>query len=116
MATDDLPAVRVPGEAVPPPRVWSDRNPPADRRLKLARAALAEVAELLSLPVENLLTPDTLRRVAWTPPEPLTLGTLQEALRDLDARPWQIDATAQVILNAFVDADQTVGMASDGDS
>lgn len=106
-ASEDLPAMRVPSDTIPPPRVWSDRNPPADKRLKAARAAVAEVSTLLTVPVENLLTPDTLRRLAWAPPEPLELAAIQDALRDLDARPWQIDATSQVILHAFVDAGQT---------
>ncbi len=112
-ATDDLPAVRVPSEAIPPPRVWSDRNPPADKRLKAARAAMTAVSTLLTVPVENLLMPETLRRLAWAPPEPMDLAAIQHALRDLDARPWQIDATAQVILHAFVDAGQVELEADD---
>lgn len=115
-ATDDLPAPRVPGESIPAPRVWADRNPSADKRLKLARAALAEVSALLSVPVENLLTPDTLRRVAWDPTDPLELATLQEQLQEYGARPWQVDATSQVILHAFVDAGQTATEPDEADS
>ncbi|MFP7833222.1 HRDC domain-containing protein [Marisediminicola sp. LYQ134] len=114
--TDDLPAQRGPVESVPPARVWADRNPPADRRLKLAKAAIAAVSELLSIPLENLLMPETLRRLAWSPPESLTLDAIRSALEDLDARPWQIDATAQVILDAFVDLDQTPVEADGGAS
>ncbi len=65
-------ALRVPGDGIPPARSWSDRNPEADARLKAARAAFAELSETLAIPVENLLTPELLRRVAWEPPEPLT--------------------------------------------
>ena len=53
---------------LPPPRVWVDRNPEADAASQAARAAVTDVAEELDIPVENLLTPETLRRVAWTPP------------------------------------------------
>ncbi|MCU1583535.1 MAG: ribonuclease [Microbacteriaceae bacterium] len=105
--TEDLPAVRVPGDPMPPARIWSDRNPVADRRLKKARAAMSEVSTGLSIPVENLLTPELLRRLAWTPPEPMELQSLRSSLAELGARPWQVDAIAQVILDAFVDADQT---------
>lgn len=107
MTTDDLPALRVPGETVPPPRVWSDKNPEADKRLKRARAAVTEVGTTLSIPVENLLTPELLRRVAWTPPDPIDAQTIGAALEESGARPWQIDATAQVIAKAFVEAAQS---------
>jgi ribonuclease D len=114
--TDDLPALRIPGETMPPPRIWSDRNPEADRRLKSARAAVTETSTDLSIPVENLLTPELLRRLAWAPPSPLDLVAVQERLIDLGARPWQIDAIAQVVLDAFVDASQTPLQTEDADS
>lgn len=100
------PAARVPGDVMPPPRVWSDKNPEADRRLKAARAAVTAIAEGMSLPVENLLTPDSLRRIAWTPPESVTSTEIALALGILGARAWQIDATAQAIADAFVEASQ----------
>ena len=106
-ATSDLPVLRVGGETVPPPRVWADKNPDADKRLKAARAAITATSEELSIPVENLLTPDTLRRVAWNVPEPLSVSSVSAALEGLGARAWQIDATAQLIHDAFVDALQT---------
>jgi ribonuclease D len=107
MATTDLPATRAPGESIPAPRIWSDRNPEADKRLKAARAALTELSEFFHIPLENLLTPDSLRRLAWAPPEPLTLDTVAAALTEYGARPWQVDATAQKIVDAFVEASQT---------
>lgn len=106
-STDDLPATRVRDETtLPPPRSWSDRNPDADRRLRAAREHLAAIATDLDVPLENLLTPDTLRRLAWSPPATITAETVAAALETLGARPWQIDATAQTIATAFVDADQ----------
>lgn len=105
--TNDLPAQRVPGDAIPPPRVWSDKNPEADGRLKRARAAVTAVGEKVSIPVENLLTPELLRRVAWAPPEPIDPTTIAFTLTELGARPWQVDATAQVIAEAFVEPAQT---------
>jgi ribonuclease D len=106
MTTTDLPVVRAPGETIPPPRVWSDRNPDADKRLKRARAAVAEVGERMTIPVENLLTPELLRRVAWAPPQPADAAAIGAALLESGARPWQVDATAQVIADAFVEAAQ----------
>jgi ribonuclease D len=107
MATDDLPVIRQPGDSMPPPRVWSEKNPEADKRLKAARAAVLEVGETLSIPAENLLTPDSLRRLAWAPPETVDAASIGSTLAALGARPWQVGATAQVIAAAFVEASQT---------
>lgn len=107
MASTDLPATRAPGESIPAPRIWSDRNPEADKRLKAARASLTELSEFFHIPLENLLTPDTLRRVAWAPPAEVSVETVSAALTELGARPWQVDATAQKIVDAFVEASQT---------
>jgi ribonuclease D len=106
--TDELPAIRGVGESIPPPRVWADKNAEADRRLKAARAAIGVISEEQAIPVENLLVPETLRRLAWKPPEPLTLESITDALVESGARPWQIDATAQVIHDAFVEARQNL--------
>jgi ribonuclease D len=106
LATTDLPVSRPPGDGMPPPRVWSEKNPVADGRLKRARAAVTARAEELAIPVENVLTPDTLRRVAWTPPAEISAETVGEALVALGARDWQVEATAQLIAEAFVDVHQ----------
>lgn len=98
----DLPADRVPSDTLPPPRAWADRNPEADRRLKAARPAVEARAEELRMPTENLLTPETLRRVAWAPPAEITSEAIGAALSELGARPWQIEQTAQVIADSFV--------------
>lgn len=106
-STTDLPVLRGPGDAVPPPRVWADKNPEADRRLKAAKATVTEVSEQLNIPLENVLTPDTLRRLAWEPPADASEAGIAQAMTELGARPWQIAATAQRISSAFVEASQT---------
>ncbi|UNK72413.1 HRDC domain-containing protein [Microbacterium sp. H1-D42] len=108
---EQLPRERVPSDALPPPRAWSDRNPEADLRLKAARPLVEATAEELHMPTENLLTPDFLRRVAWHPPA-LTADAIGAALTDLGARPWQVAHTAQKIADAFVEGPQT---SSDAD-
>lgn len=99
------------GDSLPPPRAWADRNPEADARLKAARSVVDARAAELAMPVENLLTPDTLRRVAWSPPEPVSAASIGEALLALGARPWQVDQTAQLIADAFVDSVQSASQA-----
>lgn len=114
--TEDLPVLRGNGDTLPPPRAWADRNPEADGRLKAARAALTALSEDRSIPLENLLTPETLRRVAWTPPAEITAASIGEALEAHGARPWQIEATSQMIADAFVESSQTPAETPETDS
>ena len=114
--TTDLPQARIPGDALPPPRAWAERNPEAAARLAAARAAIAEIAERLNLPVENLLTPEYLRRVAWQPPEPATSLEIGQALARLGARPWQVAETSQRIAESFVEAAQVLEQPSEPES
>ena len=95
------------------PRAWAERDPVAARRLQLAREAMAALAEEHHLPVENLLTPDSLRRVLWTPPATRDPGELVEAVVDqlsgYGARGWQIALVAPLIVRAILDADSLLG-------
>jgi ribonuclease D len=73
-------------------------------------------AEELHMPTENLLTPELLRRVAWEPPAGEGAGAIGSALADLGARPWQIEETAQLIADAFVDSVQSADEAPESAS
>ncbi|MCP2636883.1 ribonuclease D [Microbacterium sp. HD4P20] len=113
-ASSELPLERATGgDTLPPPRAWADRNPEADTRLKAARPVVELRAQQLGMPTENLLTPDVLRRVAWTPPQPLTAASVGESLLALGARSWQIEQTAQLIVDAFVGSVQESLTASE---
>ncbi|WP_127817888.1 ribonuclease D [Microbacterium sp. CPCC 204701] len=101
------------GDTLPPPRAWADRNPEADTRLKAARPVVERRAEELRMPTENLLTPELLRRLAWSPPDPVTAASVGEALLTLGARPWQVEETSQGIADAFVGSVQGVLHASE---
>ena len=116
-ASTDLPPERAPGgESIPPARAWPDRNPEADARLKAARPVIEALADELQMPTENLLTPELLRRVAWSPPAPLSAASVADALAELGARPWQIAQTAQLIVDAFVHSVQSAAPASESAS
>ncbi|HEY8754001.1 MAG TPA: HRDC domain-containing protein [Arthrobacter sp.] len=99
---EELPPLHLATNAPPPPRVWSDRDPEAAARLSTARPLLQEKADELNLPVENLLTPDYLRRVAWRPPSDITEETVAAELSTLGARQWQIGLVAPLITGAFL--------------
>ncbi|WP_045730379.1 HRDC domain-containing protein [Pseudarthrobacter chlorophenolicus] len=100
---DDLPPLHLATNAPPPPRVWAERDPEAAARLATARPLLQERADQLNLPVENLLTPDFLRRVAWRPPAAISEDSVASELRGLGAREWQVELTAPLITRAFLD-------------
>jgi ribonuclease D len=88
----------------PPPRAWADKDPVAAARLSAARSAISALAESLNLPPENLITPDTVRRVCWEPPAGLTADTVAGALAGHGARPWQIEQVTPVLLAALASA------------
>ncbi|MEE1620124.1 HRDC domain-containing protein [Zafaria sp. J156] len=104
-AAQDLPPLHLPSNAPPPPRTWADKDPDAAARLNTARPRLQRTAEQLDMPVENLLTPDFLRRIAWRPPTPIEPDSIAEALAGLGARPWQVEIAAPVLTVAFLDPD-----------
>jgi ribonuclease D len=85
----------------PPARAWADRDPDAAARLSAARSGVSEIAEAHRVPTENLLSPDTIRRLAWTPPPDADLDAVTTFLRDHNAREWQIALTAEVLTEAL---------------
>jgi ribonuclease D len=58
-------------------------------------------AEELHLPQENLLAPDTVRRLCWQPPRARTEPEVVSAMRALGAREWQIEQTAALLTDAL---------------
>ncbi|MFC5955239.1 HRDC domain-containing protein [Streptomyces pratens] len=93
-----------PGQPVtgpPPPRAWADKDPVAAARLSAARAGVSALAERLTMPQENLITPDTVRRVCWEPPQPAGPESVAAALAGYGARPWQVEQVAPVLVTAL---------------
>ncbi len=93
-----------PGQTVsgpPPPRSWADRDPAAAARLSAARAAVSALAERLNMPQENLITPDTVRRVCWEPPAQVDTESVASALAGYGARRWQIEQVTPALVAAL---------------
>jgi len=102
----DLPEAELPqpGQQVagpPPPRAWADKDPAAAARLTAARTAVTALAERLNLPQENLIAPDTVRRLCWEPPAEPTTDAVADVLAAHGARPWQIDQVSTVLTGAL---------------
>lgn len=96
----ELPPATVRSDAPPPQRTWAERNPQAAARLTFVRAELTRFSAERQVPLENLVTPDTLRRVLWDPPKPFTDEAIRDRLAGLGSRDWQIDIVAPLILQA----------------
>lgn len=119
MDEHDLPTRTPRGDGPPMPRAWAEKDPVAARRLQLAREAMAVLAEAQNVPVENLLTPDFLRRTLWTPPAVREPGELLDAvagqLAAYGARSWQIGLTSALLTTAILQADQEPVIVEPGD-
>ena len=102
-----LPAIRAEkSDGIPNHRNWAAKYPEADRRLRHAKSALLQISENLKVPLENLLTPDFLRQICFTPPEPATLESVRKSLQNYGARNWQVDLTAESIVDSITRQDE----------
>lgn len=98
----ELPPNRLPrAEGPPPARSWPDRDPAAAGRLSAARAVVREIGQAHDVPAENLLQPDLLRRLCWSPPVPTDHASVAEFLRAGGARPWQVELVGTALTEAI---------------
>lgn len=98
----ELPEPTVPGDGPPPAHRWAERDPAAAKRLAAARAVVAALGDEHGLPSENLLQPDSVRRLSWSPPAEVTPESVDEALTALGARRWQVDLVAVPLAKALI--------------
>jgi ribonuclease D len=100
----DLPEVAESSNGPPPPARWSRRKPDAAVRLEAARAGLAEVSQRVGVPMENLISPDLVRRLCWEweggSEGAQVLEAVDEYLRAGQARPWQRELVDPVLATA----------------
>ncbi|MDP9241475.1 MAG: HRDC domain-containing protein [Actinomycetota bacterium] len=101
LADDALPAARRSIDGPPPVHRWRDREPEAAGRLAAAKGAVAAIATEHCLPVENLISPDLVRRLSWEPPDVVTPDSVGQALRAGGAREWQVALTAGPLADAL---------------
>ncbi|MFV8164944.1 HRDC domain-containing protein [Mycobacterium sp. 134] len=86
----------------PPAARWARRKPEAAARLEAARAGLAELSERVSVPSENLITPEVVRRLCWDwRPAGDVATAVSEFLVEANVRPWQRELTAPVLAAAL---------------
>jgi ribonuclease D len=88
-------------EGPPPPHRWAERDPVAAGRLARCREIVVRVAGEHDLPPENLIAPDSIRRLAWQPPDEITDDTVAEVLRGYGAREWQLGLLLPALTQAL---------------
>jgi ribonuclease D len=99
---DDALPVNAPQDGPPPPHRWAERDPVAAARLARCRSAVVALATANKLPPENLITPDSVRRLAWEPPEPVTEEAVDAAFTAMGARQWQRDLIVPSVTKALI--------------
>ncbi|NMN94041.1 HRDC domain-containing protein [Antrihabitans stalactiti] len=97
---DELPPLAKPFDGPPPVNRWERRNPEAAARITAARAVMTELSAEVNIPVENLLTPDLLRRLCWDGTAH-TEAEIDAYLAAGNARPWQRELTAPRLSTAL---------------
>ncbi|GED97842.1 HRDC domain-containing protein [Gordonia crocea] len=100
LSDDELPPRSTPSTGLPPINRWEQRNPEAAARAAVVRPAIVQIAESVTVPVENLLAPELVRQLCWTGVA-ATADAVDEALAAGAARPWQRELTRDAIAAAL---------------
>ncbi len=101
LSDDELPPPTLRSDGPPPQRSWSSRDPVAAERLATTRETLRHFAEEHTVPIENVCSPDPLRRVVWSPPAEYSPPAFAEALAGRGVRAWQREIVAPMLADAF---------------
>ena len=108
---DDLPPTRAASDALPPVKVWREKYPLRYAALTHARHHLSLRAEVLSVPLENMISPEHVRRICWIDPK----GQVDQALTELGARPWQREIAASILEAALLEREPLEKSEPEGD-
>jgi ribonuclease D len=104
---DQWPTMRTNADTLPPIKLWREKFPEKFAPLSHARAAIELIAQENQIPLENLITPEHVRRVCWKPPigatTTLSVSEVEKALTELGARQWQIDLVAPALAAALLE-------------
>lgn len=85
---------------IPNHRSWEKRFPEAHARLEKVKPRIIELASELSIPQENLISPDSLRRICFHPE-----ANINSQLQALRARQWQIGLVSELITESLRESD-----------
>jgi ribonuclease D len=90
-------------EGPPPPHRWAERDPVAAARLVRCREVVTRLAGEHRLPPENLVSPESVRRLAWSPPPERSAAEVDAALAATGVRAWQRGLLVEELAVALTD-------------
>ena len=100
---NDHPEMRAAGDSMPPTKIWKERFPEKYAPFTNARAAVEDRAAELNIPVENLISPEVIRKLVWK----LSPDVAKDAI-ELGARPWQVAEIADLVSAALLEREPLV--------
>lgn len=100
MPEESWPEARSKSDAMPPIKIWRERFPERYAPLSHARFNLQLRADELSIPLENMISPELVRRICWQPPED---NDVAKALLAMGARNWQSELAAPILQAALLE-------------
>ena len=104
---DQWPPMKSGADTLPPLKLWRERFADKYAPLTHARFAVETVAHELSIPAENLISPEIIRRICWAPPadslQNLNVDAVSEAMLNLGARHWQVEVVAPLVAAALLE-------------
>ena len=98
------PMARSGADSLPPLKIWRERFPEKYAPLTHAKARLIEKCAELAIPLENMITPEYVRRVCWMSSK----GSVAQVLATLGARAWQIEIAAPILEAALLETEPLV--------
>ena len=104
LAEEELPPVRGESDALPPVKVWREKYPLRYAALTHAKENLLLRSQELALPLENLISPEYVRRICWSNPT----CSVDAALSTLGARRWQIGIVTPILEAALLETEPIV--------
>ncbi|MFM8405493.1 MAG: ribonuclease D, partial [Actinomycetota bacterium] len=108
----DWPQLRSKSDSLPPVKIWRAKFPLAYARIMHARLKLNEIATGLEIPLENLLTPEVARKIAFDNANEKRydfsqslLTKVETQLRLSGAREWQIEKCSRALAESLCESE-----------
>ena len=108
----DWPQLRGKSDSLPPAKIWKVKFPLAHAHLSHAKHNLATIASELKMPLENLLTPELVRKICFDEGKervlelnPKLIANTETQLRLNGAREWQIEKCATILSAALAESE-----------
>ena len=105
LSPTELPELRSKGDGLPPAKLWKEKFPDKYAPYTHARFAMSALSKELSVPVENIISPDLVRKLCWKKPE---LSQVESSLLEWGARPWQVSLVKEPLSRALLEREPLV--------